>query len=107
MTSKKVLMSRSALYKQSSFSEEFPSLLKRIYLNRGITNKNEINTDLSDLLSFESLLNIHEAANLLAEGIQFQKRFLVIGDFDTDGATSTALAVSALKAFGARDVDYL
>jgi single-stranded-DNA-specific exonuclease len=111
MTSKKILMCRKALsendVKQSFFSDDFPLLLKRVYLNRGITHEKDIKTDLSELLSFESLLNIGKAANILAEGIKNQKRFLIIGDFDTDGATSTALAVSALKAFGAQVVNYL
>ena len=47
------------------------------------------------------------AASLLADAIADDARMVIIGDFDADGATSTALAVAALREFGARHVDYL
>jgi single-stranded-DNA-specific exonuclease len=92
--------------KQREFSSE-ADLLKRIYANRGIQTSEDISTDLSQLLHFEQLLNIQKAAEIIGEGIITQKSFLIVGDFDTDGATSTALAVSALKALGAKHADYL
>ncbi len=39
--------------------------------------------------------------------LRAQQRILIIGDFDADGATSTALALTALRALGAQHVDYL
>ena len=102
-------MTRTAMrrtLKKRDFSHE-PDLLKRIYANRGIEDAEELNTDLSQLLNFEHLLNVHKAGEIIGKGIQAQKKFLILGDFDTDGATSTAVAVSALKALGAQHVDYL
>jgi len=92
--------------KPREFSSE-ADLLKRIYANRGIHSLDDINTDLSQLLHFDQLLNIEKAGELIGEGIRAQQKFLILGDFDTDGATSTALAVGALKALGAKHVDYL
>ena len=94
------------LLQQREFSHE-PDILKRIYLNRQISNLDEVKLELSGLLHFETLLHIQKVSEIIGEGIKHQKRFLILGDFDTDGATSTALAVSALKAFGAEQVDYL
>lgn len=92
--------------KRREFSSE-PDLFKRIDANRGIENPEDLHTELSQLLNFESLLNIQKAAQIIGEGVLAQQKFLILGDFDTDGATSTALAVSALKALGAKYVDYL
>ncbi len=46
------------------------------------------------------MLNIIDGANLIALALQQQQKILVIGDFDTDGATSTALTITVLRAFG-------
>jgi len=102
-------MTRTAMrrtLKQRDFSHE-QDLLKRIYANRGIEDADELNTDLSQLLNFDQLLNVEKAGEIIGQGIQEQKKFLILGDFDTDGATSTAVAVSALKVLGAQHVDYL
>jgi single-stranded-DNA-specific exonuclease len=84
-----------------------PLVLQQIYANRGITMLDELELDLKALLSFHDLLGITQAINLLFEMLEQNKRMLVIGDFDADGATSSALAVNALKAFGAKEVSYL
>ncbi|HEV2614031.1 MAG TPA: single-stranded-DNA-specific exonuclease RecJ [Gammaproteobacteria bacterium] len=102
-------MTRTAMkrtLKRREFSHE-QDILSRIYSNRGIESPDELNTDLSQLLNFDQLLNIDKAAEIIGEGIRAQEKFLILGDFDTDGATSTTLAVSALKALGAKHVDYL
>ena len=82
-------------------------LLARIYSGRGVTCAQELDLGLERLLAPELLLNADRAAALLADALQARRSVLVIGDFDADGATSTALAVSTLRAFGAANVDYL
>jgi single-stranded-DNA-specific exonuclease len=67
----------------------------------------QLNLALDQLLPPEGLLNVRSAAVLLADALAGDKKILVVGDFDADGATSTALAVSALRAFGATRVDFL
>lgn len=103
----KFIQQRKPISSEAVFSDTIPPLLQRLYRNRGITHEQEIATDLSALLPFHSLRHIQKAAKLLAKGVQEQQKFLIIGDFDTDGATSTALAVKSLKAFGAKEVHYL
>lgn len=94
------------ILKRRDFSQE-PDILKRIEANRGIQHAKELETALTGLLNLDLLSHIEKASEIIGQGIAQQKRFLILGDFDTDGATSTALAVSALKALGAEQVNYL
>ncbi len=82
-------------------------LLARIYRGRGVTSADELALDLAALLPPDALSNAPAAGALLADAIDAQLRILVVGDFDADGATSTALFVTAMRAFGAAHVDYL
>jgi len=82
-------------------------LLARVYTARGICAPDELDLGLARLLPPSRLLNAERAARLLADAIAADHRLLIIGDFDADGATSTALAVSALRGMGAAQVDYL
>jgi len=93
-------------------SSDIPSLhqhplLNRIYAARGVKNPTELDYDLTQLLPYNLLKGINQAIECLGVAIQEQQRILIIGDFDADGATSTALAVLALKAFGLKNVSYL
>ncbi|HLB42664.1 MAG TPA: single-stranded-DNA-specific exonuclease RecJ [Gammaproteobacteria bacterium] len=82
-------------------------LLRRIYAARHVTHINELELSLAHLLPYQSLLGIEAAAHLLAESVIQHQRILIVGDFDADGATSTALAMRALCSFGAKQVHYL
>jgi single-stranded-DNA-specific exonuclease len=82
-------------------------LLQRIYAARGVGSDLDIDYRLENLLSYESLLGINQAIELLYEALVKQQTIVVVGDFDTDGATSTALAVKVLKALGLQNVYYL
>ena len=84
-----------------------PPLLARIYASRGIRSRAELDHSLSGLLSFQAMKGIGRATTLLAEALEQRHRILVVGDFDADGATSTAVAVRALRMMGAAEVDFL
>ncbi len=58
-------------------------------------------------MPFDALTDIDKACIRLAKALEAKERILIIGDFDADGATSTALAVSALRAMGASQVEFL
>ncbi len=81
-------------------------LLARLYAARGITDKNELDYELKSLLPPASLTNALDAAQMLADAIEAEAKLLIIGDYDCDGATATAVGMRALKALGA-DVDFL
>ncbi len=81
-------------------------LLARLYAARGVADRSELDYDLKSLLPPASLTNTGQAAEILADAIEAEARLLIIGDYDCDGATATAVGVRALRAFGAT-VDFL
>ena len=81
-------------------------LLAKLYAARGVVDAKELDVALSNLISPEKLTNASEMAKLLADAIADNKKILVVGDYDADGATATAVAVKGLKTFGA-NVDFL
>jgi single-stranded-DNA-specific exonuclease len=82
-------------------------LLQRVFAARNVKNVIELEKNLEQLIPYQALLGIEKAVNLLAEALLQHKRLLIVGDFDADGATSTAIAMRALKQFGARHVQFL
>jgi len=80
-------------------------VLGRLYAARGISDKNELNYALQCLLPVGSMSGIDEAVALLLQ--HRDSRIIIIGDFDADGATSTALVMRCLREFGINNVDYL
>ncbi|MGH8454424.1 MAG: DHH family phosphoesterase, partial [Nevskiales bacterium] len=82
-------------------------VLRRVYRNRGVGEASGTDLSLAQLLPFENLKGIEEAVDLLIEALQRGWHVCVIGDYDADGATSTALMVSMLRKFGVMQVSYL
>ena len=80
-------------------------VLGRVYVARGVCSAADLDTSLERLLPVGTLEGIPAAAELLLE--HRARRVLVIGDFDADGATSSALVVRALRACGFAAVDFL
>jgi single-stranded-DNA-specific exonuclease len=81
-------------------------LLARLYAARGLEQASEIETSLTKIIPPEQLNNASEMAKLLADAIYQNKKLLVIGDYDADGATATAVAVKGLRSMNA-NVDFL
>ena len=84
-----------------------PEVLKRVYAGRGIQNPQELALTLDQLLPPGGLKGIADAAALLADAVEGDARVLIVGDFDADGATSCAMAISVLRQMGLREVGYL
>ena len=99
--------------KQRSLPDTFPLLhnlhpvLQRIYAARGVAEEAQLDKRLQALLPFHTLTDIDKASARLEVALRNQQRILIVGDFDADGATSSALAVAALRAFGAIHVEFL
>lgn len=82
-------------------------LLQRIYASRGINSATELEYQLKNLLNPVTLKDTDKAAQLLFHAITTGQKITIVGDFDADGATSTALSMLTLRRFGATDVDYI
>lgn len=80
-------------------------VLQRIYAARGIRQAEDLDCALRGLLPVSSLSGVDEAVQLIAD--HAEKHITIIGDFDADGATSTALVIRCLREFGITNVDYL
>lgn len=80
-------------------------LLDRLYRSRHIQHAQELDHRLQSMHSPFLLNGIESAVEILA--ISRDKKIVIVGDFDADGATSTALMVSALRQLGFTNVNYL
>ena len=91
----------------SLLPDTIPELLRRLYLSRGVTDLAQLEKSARGLHSYQKLFGIEQAVELLFHAVEQQKRIIVVGDFDADGATSSALSVMALRMLGSVNVDYL
>ncbi|GAA5102902.1 single-stranded-DNA-specific exonuclease RecJ [Wohlfahrtiimonas larvae] len=81
-------------------------LLNRVLQRRQLKDVSDCSFSLKDLLSPSSLQGCESAAVIIANAIITQQKILIVGDYDVDGATSTALMMRVLKLFGAENIAY-
>ena len=82
-------------------------MLWRIYRRRGIERAEQLERELTSLIPPDRMAGLEDAVDILAAAMEKDERILIVGDFDADGATSCALAVHCLRAFGHFSVDFL
>lgn len=82
-------------------------VLQKVLSHRHIKSVDEIDYTLNKLLGFNQLKGINDAVKLVIDAIQGQQSILIVGDFDADGATSTAVCIRALKMLGHEKVSFL
>ena len=104
---KKQIIRREYQEGSAIFLQELHPLLRRVYATRQVKSTQELDRTLEGLLPYQSLLGIDAAVKLLAEAVMRNQKILIVGDFDADGATSTAVAIRALRSFGAERVQFL
>lgn len=88
------------------WGSDLPPLLRRLYAARGVTSDDQLRYTLKHLASPLEMRGVDRAVELLAEAIGRQQRVMILGDFDADGATSTAVAMLGLGMFGLQQVDF-
>ncbi len=81
--------------------------LRRVYAARGLEAAEDLDLGLERLLPVGTLGGVDAAAELLLDCHRSAGRVLVIGDFDADGATSTAVVVRQLRRLGFADPGFL
>ena len=82
-------------------------VLKKIFLARNITNSDEIEYPLSRLLTPSLFRGGEEATQIVVNALMQSESILILGDYDADGATATALGLLALRKMGAQRISYL
>ena len=106
-------MKRVSIERRAPGSEQLPIFsqvphaLARIYASRGVQSQAELGRNLKELLPDSEMKGMNEAVARLAHAIVSNESMLIVGDFDCDGATSTAVAILGLRMMGAAQVDYL
>ncbi len=104
-------MRREIRQREAQADDHLPAdlhpVLRRIYLNRGVGSAKELDLSLKQLIDYKSLKGIDRAVELLASAVLENRHILIVGDFDADGATSTALAIRALEKMGAKCISYI
>lgn len=103
---RKKIQRRPLLCDPGALPAHLPALVRRVYAARAV-QPNELDFSLAQLHSGASMGGLERAVDLLEAALASKKKILVIGDFDADGATSSALAIRALRAFGHARVDFL
>ncbi len=101
------IISQRSVPQDSKLQLDVHPVIERLLLSRGVQSDAEFSLELSSLLDPQLMLNIDAAVQLLSQSLQQSEKILVIGDFDADGATSTALLILCLRAFGFENLDYL
>ena len=82
-----------------------PTFIAEILARRGVQSEQELELKLKHLLP-PDLKGLDQAVELIDQAIDQKKQIVIIGDYDADGATSTALMILVLKEMGA-NVEYL
>lgn len=106
-----MLASRKVRQRETgSVSDTLPGslhpVIRRILLARHISDEKSLDLKLGRLQPPNALSGIHNAADILADAVVSGQSILIVGDFDADGATGTAVAVRALKLMAATHVDF-
>ncbi len=104
---KKAIIRRASPQNESILPDNLHPVLRRIYNNRNIFQEKQLDKSINNLLPFNKLSQIENAAQVIYEHLVQSNKIVIIGDFDADGATSTAVAVKCLKMFGAYSIEFL
>ncbi|EAM8081186.1 single-stranded-DNA-specific exonuclease RecJ [Salmonella enterica] len=86
---------------------DLPPLLRRLYASRGVRSARELERSVKGMLPWQQLSGIDNAVEILYNAFREGTRIIVVGDFDADGATSTALSVLGIRALGCDNISYL
>ena len=98
---------RRAAVTSTAISTSVPALLRQVYASRGVMSDQELEPGLAHLLRPEQLKGIPAACELLVQALRTNQRIIIVGDFDADGATSTALSILGFRMLGFTNVDFL
>ncbi len=106
--SKKIV--RRAPVTTTHLPDSLPETIKKIYASRGMTSADELELNVARLQGMadeSALMGLDKACQLLHIALLNEKRIVIVGDFDADGATSTALMMTALNLFGSNNHDFI
>ncbi|TRY30605.1 single-stranded-DNA-specific exonuclease RecJ [Aliiglaciecola sp. M165] len=98
---------RRAPVDDSHLSDISHPVIRQIYANRGVDSTTQLDKRVNALLHYQQLQGIDGAVQVFADAIANKQKIIIVGDFDADGATSTALSILSLRRMGAENIEYL
>jgi len=95
--------------------DTIPDSIRQIYASRGVESAKQLELKVSNLQGLNlqktdsdySLKGLNDACRLLHAALINNTNIIVVGDFDADGATSTALMMVALTLMGSSHHSFL
>ena len=97
---------RRAVAVSDGWPESVHPVLRRVYAARGVTAPAQIEHRLAALLAPHALGGLGQACTLIESALRRAARIVIVGDFDADGATGTAVALRGLTMLGAKNPGY-
>ncbi|MDM1754582.1 single-stranded-DNA-specific exonuclease RecJ [Acinetobacter towneri] len=101
----KILIKQRPLLTRPENFQGVSTFVAQILARRGVASEQELELKLKHLLA-PNMKGLPDAIQLMDQAIDQQKKIVIVGDYDADGATSTTLMVLALREMGAQ-VQYL
>ena len=103
---KKLIIARENV-NDSHLPSHLHPVIKQIYATRRVVDAQELDNGVATLHDYKLFKDIDKASALLVDALKAQSHILIVGDFDADGATSTATLMQGLQMFGFQNLDYL
>ncbi|KTF10598.1 single-stranded-DNA-specific exonuclease RecJ [Pseudoalteromonas sp. 10-33] len=103
---KKLIIARENV-NDSHLPSHLHPVIKQIYATRRVVDAQELDNGVATLHDYKLFKDIDKASALLVDALNAQSHILIVGDFDADGATSTATLMQGLQMFGFQNLDYL
>ncbi|PKI12664.1 single-stranded-DNA-specific exonuclease RecJ [Colwellia sp. 12G3] len=101
---------RRAQVSTNHLPDSLPEIIKQVYASRGMQSAQELELNvarLQGMVDETALMGMDKACQLLHDALVNKMRIIIVGDFDADGATSTALMMIALSLFGSNNHDFI
>ena len=98
---------RRATVDDTSLPSTLDPTIKQIYARRGVTSAQELDLTLPKLLPLSLLKGLQTSCDILFPAMKANKKVMIVGDFDADGATSTAVMMEGLRLLGSTNHHFI
>ncbi len=102
-----IQLRRREVDESAELPADLPPLLRRLYASRGVRSAQDLERSVKGMLPWQQLSGVEKAVDILYNAFREGTRIIVVGDFDADGATSTALSVLGMRSLGCDNISYL
>jgi len=106
-SAKPIIKRRDVISNDAALFSDIHPVLRQVYLNRGLNSNEQLDRSLKNLPSYQHLLGIDVAVDIIKKAIIDNKKIVIVADFDADGATSCTVAIRGLRLLGAQQVDFV